>query len=92
MEDDCVINAASIGSYVHIGKGAIIGRRSVLKDCCAIAPNAVVPPETMIPPFAYFDGSPALQVNTLPECTRELVMDYAETYYQNFKPAIEEKS
>ena len=24
IEDDCVINAASIGSYVHIGKGAVI--------------------------------------------------------------------
>ncbi len=24
IEDDCVVNAANIGSYVHIGKGAII--------------------------------------------------------------------
>jgi hypothetical protein len=24
IEDDCVVNAAQIGSYVHIGKGAII--------------------------------------------------------------------
>lgn len=24
IEDDCVINAASIGSFVHIGKGSVI--------------------------------------------------------------------
>lgn len=24
IEDDCVINAASIGNFVHIGKGAVI--------------------------------------------------------------------
>ena len=24
IEDDCVVNAAQIGSFVHIGKGAII--------------------------------------------------------------------
>lgn len=58
IEDDCVINAASIGSYVHIGKGAVIGRRSVLKDCCSIAPNSVVPPETIIPPYSHFSGIP----------------------------------
>jgi len=29
IEDDCVINAASIGSYVHIGKGAVIVRATL---------------------------------------------------------------
>ncbi len=24
IEDDCIINAATIGSFVHIGKGAIV--------------------------------------------------------------------
>ncbi|TRY90756.1 hypothetical protein DNTS_004518 [Danionella cerebrum] len=33
IEEDCVINAAQIGSYVHIGKNCVIGRRCVLKDC-----------------------------------------------------------
>ena len=86
IEDDAVINASSIGNYVHIGKGAIVGRRSILKDCCAIAPGSVVPSETTIPPYAYYSGVPALHVSDLPECTRELMMDYAETFFQNFKP------
>lgn len=34
------------------------GRRSVLKDCCAVAPESVVPPETIIPPYSLFAGQP----------------------------------
>ena len=34
------------------------GRRSVLKDCCAIADNTVLPPETVVPPFTLYSGSP----------------------------------
>ena len=30
----------------------------MLKDCCAIAPNSVVPPETIVSPLAYFSGMP----------------------------------
>jgi hypothetical protein len=26
IEDDCIINAATIGSFVHIGKGSIVVR------------------------------------------------------------------
>ena len=40
------------------------GRRSVLKDCCAIADNTVLPPETVVPPFTVFSGSPG----RLPVC------------------------
>lgn len=29
IEDDCIINAATIGSFVHIGKGAIVVFTSV---------------------------------------------------------------
>ena len=32
IEDDCVINAANIGSYVHIGKGSVIVREFFLFD------------------------------------------------------------
>lgn len=58
----------------------------MLKDCCAIAPGSVVAPETVIPPFCHHAGSPALYVEDLPECTRELMCDYAESFYQHFKP------
>lgn len=41
------------------------GRRSVLKDCCAIADNTVLPPETVVPPFTLYSGSPGMSPNCL---------------------------
>ena len=52
IEDECVINAASIGSYVHIGKNSVIGRRCIIMDCSYILPNSVIPPETVIPSYS----------------------------------------
>jgi hypothetical protein len=34
------------------------GRRCILKDCCAIADNTVLAPETVVPPFTLFGGNP----------------------------------
>lgn len=55
IEDECVINAASIGSFVHIGKNSVIGRRCIIMDCSYILPNSVIPPETVIPSYCKFD-------------------------------------
>lgn len=41
------------------------GRRCVLKDCCKILDNTVLPPETVVPPFTVFSGCPGrLQPDT----------------------------
>ena len=34
------------------------GRRCVLKDCCRIEDGAVLPPDTVVPPFTIFGGNP----------------------------------
>ncbi|XP_007433964.2 dynactin subunit 5, partial [Python bivittatus] len=86
IEEDCVVNAAQIGSYVHIGKNCVIGRRCVLKDCCRILDNTVLPPETVVPPFTVFSGCPGLFSGELPECTQELMIDVTKSYYQKFLP------
>lgn len=62
------------------------GRRSVLKDCCYIADNTVLPPETVVPAFTKFSGSPGVCVEELPECTLELMMEFTRSYYQHFVP------
>lgn len=86
IDEDSVVNAAQIGSYVFIGKNCVIGRRCVLKDCCMIADNTVLPPETTVPTFTIYSGSPGLCSGELPECTQDLMMDYTKSYYQNFLP------
>ncbi|CAF1349179.1 unnamed protein product [Didymodactylos carnosus] len=88
IEDDCVINAASIGSYVHIGRNSVIGRRCILMDCCVILPNSVIPPETVVPSFTVYGGSPACFIEEFPETAKELMIDVTQSFYQNFKPTV----
>lgn len=45
--EDSIVNAAQIGSYVYIGKNCVIGRHCLLRDCCCIADNTVLPPGTV---------------------------------------------
>ncbi len=64
----------------------MIGRKTIVKDCAAILDGSVVAPETVIPPFAVFGGSPAKCVGELPECTQDLLVDATVSYYQHFVP------
>lgn len=86
IDTDAVVNAAQIGSYVHIGKNCVIGRRCVLKDCCMIADNTVLPPETVVPTFTVCSGSPGICTSELPECTQDLMIEFTTSYYEHFKP------
>eukprot|EP00039_Didymoeca_costata_P020232 m.340547 g.340547 ORF g.340547 m.340547 type:complete len:193 (-) comp19364_c0_seq1:44-622(-) len=84
IEEDCIINAASIGSFTHIGKNCVIGRRCILKDCSKIADNTVLAPDTVVPPFSEFSGNPGRMTAELPECTKELHKDLARSHYLHF--------
>lgn len=85
IDEDSVVNAASIGSYVYIGKNCVIGRRSVLKDCCMVADNTVLAPETVVPAFAVYSGSPGLLNGELPECTQDIMVEFTKEYYLHFR-------
>jgi len=39
------------------------GRRCVLNDCCMIADNSIVPPETIVPTFSVFSGNLRFSMN-----------------------------
>uniref|UniRef100_A0A8D8TC28 Dynactin subunit 5 n=1 Tax=Cacopsylla melanoneura TaxID=428564 RepID=A0A8D8TC28_9HEMI len=84
IDENTVVNAASVGSYVYIGKNVVVGRRSILKDCCYIADNSVIPPETTVPSFTKYSGSPAAPVDELPECTADLMSAYTRSYFTHF--------
>uniref|UniRef100_T1ITU8 Dynactin subunit 5 n=1 Tax=Strigamia maritima TaxID=126957 RepID=T1ITU8_STRMM len=86
IDEDSVVNAALIGSYVHIGMNCVIGRHCILKDCCKIDDNTVLPVETIVPPFAIYSGSPGMCAGELPECTQDIMIDYTKSYYENFIP------
>lgn len=84
--ENSIINSAQIGSYVHIGKDCVLGRLTMLKDCCAILDGTVLPPDTVVPPFAVFAGNPGRQVGELPEITQELMIDFTWSFYRNMLP------
>lgn len=64
---DCVVESFCIGSFVRICDGCVLGKHSVLKDCCLICPGSVLPPYMVVPPFAIVQGAPAKVVGELPE-------------------------
>ena len=60
------------------------GRRCVLKDCCYIEDNSVLPPETVVPTFTRYSGSPAKRAGELPENTQDIMIDFTKNYYNHF--------
>ena len=51
IESNCKIQAAAIGSMVHVGEGTRIGQRCIIKDCCVIEAGVVLGDDTVVPPF-----------------------------------------
>lgn len=51
-----------------------------------IEDDTILPPETVVPSFTKYGGSPGLCIGELPECTQELMTDFTRSYYQHFTP------
>ncbi|KAK0720969.1 trimeric LpxA-like protein [Lasiosphaeris hirsuta] len=62
-----VIQAASIGSHVHIGAKVVIGEFAIIKDYVRILDGSVVPPNMVIPSFSIVAGQPARVIGEVPE-------------------------
>jgi len=45
----------------------------VLKDCCKIEDNTVLPTDTVVPPFTVFGGVGGRIIGELPECFEEVM-------------------
>ncbi|KAI9003181.1 putative dynactin Arp1 p25 subunit RO12 [Gaertneriomyces semiglobifer] len=85
--DDTVVEAAQIGSHVDIGKDCVIGRFTIIKDCCKILDGTVLPPNSVVPSFSVYAGNPGRLVDELPESTQEVHEARTKEYYnEKFVP------
>ena len=84
-----VLEAASIGSHVEIGANCLVGRFAIIKDCARILDGSVVAPNTVIPSFSIFAGSPATMVGELPETFSESCEAKMKDFSRRFRPANE---
>ncbi len=80
--DECVVRAASIGSCVVVGIGCVLGERCIVRDCVQILDGAVIPPDTVLPPYTCWAGNPARLVKSLPESVSRTFEWKAEILYQ----------
>ncbi|RKF74011.1 Dynactin subunit 5 [Golovinomyces cichoracearum] len=62
-----VVEAAVIGSHVHIGNNCAIGQFSIIKDYVRILDGTVVPPNMVVPSFSIVAGRPATVIGELAE-------------------------
>jgi len=69
--EGAVVEAAVVGSMVHIGANSVIGKFSIIKDCVRIEEGTVVAPNTIIPPYSRVAGRPGVVVEELPETAHE---------------------
>ncbi|KAI9767787.1 MAG: hypothetical protein M1840_005468 [Geoglossum simile] len=76
---DTIIEAAVIGSYVHIGAGSVVGRFAIIKDCVKVLENTVVPAGMVVPSFSIVAGRPGRVIDEMPETGQEM-MDLKEVY------------
>ncbi|VDP12546.1 unnamed protein product [Soboliphyme baturini] len=89
--ENSVVTAAQVGSYVRIGQNCVIGKRSVVKDCCVFKDNTVLETEAVIPSFSIVAGQPGRIVGTLPDGAQQLITEAARIFYNNFKSREQDK-
>ena len=91
IESNCTIRAAAIGSMVHVGEGAQIGKRCIIKDCCVIEAGVILGDDTVVPPFTrifqkpkYFDAPRGVVMKELPPSMSVELQERAMDNYDSF--------
>ena len=82
------MQAATIGSHVHIGQNAVVGEFAIIKDYVRILPDTVIPANMVIPSFSIVAGQPARVVGEVPEGGHEAfeLKDLYKTVGNNPQP------
>ena len=82
MDEGSIIEAASIGNYVRIGRNVKIDNLCIIRDCVLIEDDTHLPPNSVIPSHSYVRGRPGIVVGELPEST-QIELD-GHAYYDSF--------
>jgi len=56
--ENCFVEAAVVGSNVHISRGSVIGKFAIIKDCVKVLEGTVVPAGMVVPSFSVVGGRP----------------------------------
>ncbi len=62
-----VVEAALIGSHVHIGANCVVGKFTIIKDYVRVLDGTVVPPNMVVPSFSIVAGRPGRVVGEIAE-------------------------
>ncbi|KAF9212252.1 Dynactin subunit 5 [Podila verticillata] len=63
------------------------GRFAIIKDCCRIEDNTVIPPNSVVPSFSVYKGSPGKLVDELPESIQDIYEAQTKDRYSKFVPS-----
>lgn len=85
IQENCIIQAASIGTCCEIGKNCILSERVILKDYVKVLDNTIIPPDMVIPPFAIVGGSPAKILGEQPESVTTIASQLATERYKGIR-------
>eukprot|EP00056_Hartaetosiga_gracilis_P020694 m.20936 g.20936 ORF g.20936 m.20936 type:complete len:190 (+) comp8643_c0_seq1:41-610(+) len=83
--ENSIVCAAKVEPYTTIGKNCVIGRRCILSERCWIKDGTVLAPDTIVPPYAIFEGNPGLCVGTTSELTDKMQSEKILQIYNNFQ-------
>lgn len=85
---DSIVQAATIGSHVHIGGNVSVGAFAIIKDYVRVLDGSVIPPSMVIPSFSIVAGQPAQIIGEVPEGGHEAfeLRDMYKTVGNNPQP------
>lgn len=86
IDENCIIESASIGVGCYIGKNCILSKRSILKDYARIEDDTIVPVDMVVPPFAIVKGKPGRIVGEVHASITTLAEAEAKQRYKNMIP------
>ncbi|KAI0134003.1 dynactin Arp1 p25 subunit, partial [Xylariales sp. AK1849] len=77
--ESTVVQAATVGSHVHIAKDVVVGEFAIIKDYVRILEGTIIPANMVIPSFSIVAGQPARIIGEVPEGGHE-ALELRELY------------